>query len=394
MNRTFTSPVWWKLIYGALSTLLLGGAVYIIFHPVYPTLAGKILAPAVLAYLAVTLCFKQLMNKVIVNPDRITSVEGFKSTTIATADIRGVRVVTTTKGPNLVNIEMKGGKPGLSISADLEGIDELVTWLKGSHTDLNAKDKKESDKISQLELKEILADTHLGATTEERKQHLDKAKSRAKWYNILGTLLVVPGLFIDNTYYLLFMLMVPVFGIVLVATSSGLIKYNTRDNGQYSNVAAGMFLGSMILVMKMFGHGFHYAHFSSFWLPYIAMVAVLIFVMKLSLGKEILSMMGQRFVIVVIALVYGIGATVNMNFFFDHSAEQVYPVEVLAHHVYETSKGGHTYYVTLEKWGEQTDSQDEEVSFAVYNAAPLGGKVAIHLTAGFLHIPLYRITAQ
>jgi len=378
MNREYTISAGYKIFYGLLAIVLAGFAIYLF---TIPTTAGKLvfMMPVFFLVGALAIFINIVKSKIIVSDDSITRVNILKTSQLAIADVKGIRI-----GNKSIYIESKTSAPKITIAnySDYADSGELTDWLKANFTDLNAEEYK-------TELSDILNDNNLGLTEEERQQQLNKAKTIAIAYSIGGVVVAFASLFCDNQALSLSTLLYPLLGIAIIATSKGLIKLISKKNTPYYNVLIGVEVPPIMLLIKSISD-FHVLQAANLWLP--AILTGAIFGMAIKLADRTHNAMpvgGQVFILLLVGGMFGFGSILKVNYYYDKSPETVYHATVLGRSISHGKST--TYYLTLSSWGPKTAEDRVSVSSSRYYRDTIGSTVSLHLKQGLLNIPWYTV---
>jgi hypothetical protein len=95
------------------------------------------------------------------------------------------------------------------------------------------------------------------------------------------------------------------------------------------------------------------------------------------------------------ALTYGFGSTLQLNRIFDPARPKVYNVAILDSREYiENNKTGivKSYSLTVSPWGPRHEAESVKVPGSLYRRTQKGDTVQVHLGEGLLHIPWFVVT--
>ena len=375
MEREFKVSIGMKIFYFVIAIFMIGFAFYLFSIPGNEYNAVLIL-PAMILGGGILTIFAQLRRKITFNSECIVKTGIFKTTQINLEDIKGVRV-----GDKVITIESKLTPPSkLTIGnyIDYSDSDEFKQYLLTHYVDLNDVDYK-------TELKDILSDSNLGLTEDDRKAKLKKAQYIAWSYNGLSLICAVAGLIWDNNSSLLLLLLYPFFAILIIKSSNKLIRFVPNTKSPYYTVLLGVMIPSIVsLILATKKYDIY--QFSNLWIPVVIVIGVfgtLFYLIDKS--NEIVPVKGRVFLTIMLAMVYGFGCVINTNCSFDNSSEQIYHANVLEHRV---SYGKSTdYFLTLGPWGPQATPQEVSVSAYMYDHTNIGTTVTVHFRNGLLNAP-------
>jgi len=383
MQTEYTTSIGYKIFYSAAGLAVTGAGLFFYF---YPGKAGQLLTlliPLLFVASGLLIIVNQFKRKIIITDNSIISVNVFKSKELPFDHIKGVRM-----GEKLMKI-VPDQPAYLQISISdyisLGDSDGLIAWLTTNFKDLDAVELEQ-------EKEKILNDTNLGFTEEDRKERISLTKGIAVAYNIVGMALGFIAIFIKDSYLAaLLMLIYPLCGIVVMVTSRGLTKFlsNSKRSG-YFFIILGFVMPIFIMLFKSLVdyNLFNYGHL---WLP-MAISAGVLFLMLVTLGinRSAESVNGQAVFMLIIAVIYGFGSSVQVNCVFDKSDPQPFKSTILGRKV-EHSKGAH-YHLILTPWEPGQKQQDVEVSRSFYQNHADGSLVNIDMKKGTLNIPWFYIT--
>ncbi|WP_448697754.1 hypothetical protein ACFGVR_13340 [Mucilaginibacter sp. AW1-3] len=382
MNREFTVSAGYKIFYAFLALLMVGGAVFFIAKGDQGNAAIWVL-PLFLLIAAMGILLPQLKKSVIVTDTTITNVDLFKTTELAIADIKGVRI-----GPKgkTIYIESASGAKKISITnyRDLAGGTELRTWLETNFADLNDVDYKD-------ELAHILSDNRLGVSTEERQAQLDRAKYISWAYNGIGVVLFLLSVFYREKEALIepVLLIFPILSVFVVLVSNGLIKIFDNKKSPYPHIFFGLIPPMLAQLINIGGN--HVLSFNNFWIPFVLLSLLIVGVFYyVDRANNHSPVRGQIIIMIFLGGMYGLGSVHQLNRIYDKSPEQVYQATVTDEYVRHGKST--SYNLRLSAWGPQTKTETVSVSHAMYDQTPIGATVTLHLHKGFFNIPWYTVT--
>ena len=322
--------------------------------------------------------FNTFSRKIMLYDDRIAYTNFFKTREIFTTDIRGYRVnnkVLTIESKSTENKPLRIGN-----YIDFRDSFALVEWLKNNFKDVDTEDLKEQKE-------QLLRDTSLGVSEQDRQLKLDAARKLAIGYNILGVVIaVMVMIYHDNVFVTILAVTYPVAGVVIMKVNR-LIKFvSDRKRSMYPFIMIGVMVPSMIMFFEFTSTNILAAQ--NFWLPFLAATLILAFFLCVTgINESIGGIAGQIVLIAVISIFYGLGSVVKINCVFDHSPDKEYKASVLGHHI---SRGKHTSYILyLSTWGPCNVQKQIDVGSKMYNEVNPGDSVKIDLKPGLLHIPWF-----
>ena len=322
-------------------------------------------------------------RKVVVSENDIKCVFIFSKRKMEFADIKGARVESKAI---IIESLQEGIKPMVITNyVDLKNCDELRGWVQNNFKDLNTIDLEN-------EHQQLLNNTRLGTTEDERLEKLKRAKTIAIVYNIGATVLGFAMIFFNSILSLYILLSLPLIGICIFYFSYGLTKFlSNLQRSIYRQIFFGISLSSFNLFLS--GISFTLFELHHFWLPFLVTTFIfflLLYTKGINLSIGVLKL--QVLTMLIVSAVYGLGTVRSVNCAFDDSSEKIFDAVILEHRV---SRGKSTsYFLTLSKWGPQSTVSDFEVGKKLYYNLSVGDTVAIKLRAGLLHIRWLRVTKR
>jgi len=321
-----------------------------------------------------------IRRKVIVYDDSIITINLFSTKEMAFNDIKGCRI-----GQKFLALESNSGeKITINNYSDLSGSSELESWMKNKFEDLDAIDLKHNEE-------QVLQDTTLGYTIEDRERKLKTAKQIALAYNIVG-FAVFALVFFGRGYPIVIMgLFYPLLGIIIMASGKGLIKFVGNSK---RSVIAFLMLGVMIPVATMLVvviSDYQVFTYNNLWLP-IIIAAITLFALLYftGLNRSISYLASQIIFMSVLSVLYAFAGVTSVNCTFDKSAPVIYNAKVLDHRI---ESGKHTsYLLTLSEWGPMHQQKEEDVGRRLYQKVSIGDTVKVYFRPGLLNAPWYYIT--
>ena len=378
MQQEFTVKNGLKIFYYLLGAALIGAGLFILtlphrnnltyFVPVYFTAIGGIIV------------INAVWRKVTISNGTITIAGPFKTREIAISDVKGIRfgqkrITIVSKNPSQVDVAIVN-------YANLNSDNQLVNYLKGTFTDLDAVDLDEQQQ-------NLLQDPNLGFTVEERQAKLGKAKRTAMAYNIGGVVVAVGCILLKQPIFTILAIAYPLLSIAVIVTSNGLIKFfSDSKRSIYPFVILGFIAPTIALFAKSLAMYKIYS-FDNFWLPFIGLgVVVAITIFRLGVNTSLNNNLTAQIILMAgLSLFYSFGTVNEINCGYDKSPDQYYKASVLGHHI---SHGKSTsYYLYLSTWGQCHEQKQISVDRSFYDNTNVGDSVKIDLKPGLLHIPWF-----
>jgi len=382
MEEEFTVSTGMKFFYGAIAVFMAGFSLFL-FNMGHPNTGPAILLfPVLILILAVLIVLSQLKRKIIISADLIVKVSILGRKELPTANVKGCRI-----GGKAIFIESDSPSyPKITINnySDFGSSDDLKSWLAENFKDLDAEDLKQTED-------QILHDTSLGFTEQEREEKLKKALLTARIYNVGGGALGAASFFIDYNLIIVALLLYPVAGIIILRLNKGLIKFiSNKKRSPYPFIFIGFYFCALMLLIKAIVP-FHVFQYDHIWpIAFCVGAAVTVLLYFAGLNKTAEAVKGQVVFMLIMGMLYGYGSTLEVNCAFDTSKAQVFSAQVLDHRI--TRGKSDTYYLTLSPWGPRTETVEVSVGRWLYDEVSVGQNVKIKFKTGLLNIPWYVVT--
>ncbi|WP_259070834.1 hypothetical protein HDF24_23660 [Mucilaginibacter sp. X4EP1] len=374
----FTNSTGYKIFYSVAAIILIAFSIFLCLLDHSKTGSGILVIPVVMILLAFWIILSQIRRKIIISADSIISISAFGTKEIPAANVKGCRItskviVIESAAPNHTKIIINN-------YSDLGNSGGLAKWLKENFADLNEVDlKQQQEKFAN--------DTSLGATEEERSKRLEKAKQISIAYNIWGGVGGFAMIFFDNKFAVLFLLLYPLAGILVMQFSNGLIKFvSDSKRSVYWFIMIGFMVPTIITFVKIISD-YNIYQFQNMWILLIIGVLLMFFLLYGTGVNDALPKGGQIFIMLLFSFMYIYGGIITINCKFDQSKPQLIYTTVESVNV-SHNKGTH-YTLYLKPWEEQSYPGGIEVSGAMYYKHPVGSNITLNLKHGLLNIPWY-----
>ena len=363
------------VVFGGMAALVL------VLGSSNPDPTGVILAGAALAAAALYLALVALRSRFIIDGTRVRVQGALRSRDFDLSEVEGYR---TYKGRyqtfQVICLKDHAWKIPLMKYQTDEHLDDWFAHLK----DLDQQDR------DQL-LEKIDQDQELGATPEERRGAL----SRAKQFTIAAW--VVDGgaaaafAFGPANYRLAAMTVVALAPLAAAwmlyrqPLLYGVFNPRRDPRGDLSFV---IMISGFALLFGSAGINFISV---GMLLPYIAFGALALLAMFYPAARRNPRFAGTMMGLVVLSAFYGWGVAASVDTAADRSSPQNYSAQVLGGHVSRGSRST-TYYLELEPWGPYAAVDTRmKVSASTYNATHTGDIVCLALHSGALRAPWYEL---
>jgi hypothetical protein len=344
-------------------------------------LARMVLISFGFAALGAFLIASVLRSQVTLRADAIVVQGIFSTRTLPRDNIAGRRLLPTQYIQTLVLVPHSQHQKKLKLALALRTDPAFVAWFTGI-PDLDAEELANSEA-------ELSADPDLGFHSEDRKEHLRRAKHAARVLTGLAWIASLWGWFFPRPYNLAILILValPLIAIVLQIRSRGIYQMEGRRNDARPSLAVVFLLPGLILDLRVI-QDLHLLR----WAPlfYLAFLVALGFCWLLFQSDA--DMRGRPWSLLLI-LLFGSafcgGALCEANALLDHSAPQNFSAAVTGKHI--SSGKSTTYYLNLDPWGPQAGQSEVSVPANLYHSVAPGDNVCISLYSGALRAPWYAI---
>jgi len=322
-------------------------------------------------------------GRFIIKKDKLISIGIFKTKELNFDEIKGYAVTEQ----YIFVIPKDKQKRNIKISQYLGGYREVLLWISQKFVDLN--DVKEA-----VEEQGILNDQSIGWSRELREEKLLNARKITKLVNLLGIISFSWTLFYPKPYdyAVLSALVVPIFAVLVIKFSSGLIRIDKPNGSAYPSVIYALIFPSMgLMVRSVFDYDIF--DYSNVWLKSIAIMISLLFILLIK-QKEITFNKKQDFLTIAsVAMflgLYGFGTVIYLNCCLDKSEPEHFTAKILDKRI---STGKHTsYYLELTSWGERKEIDEVSVSKGLYHRVEVDNEINIYFRNGKLEIPWFIVT--
>lgn len=338
---------------------------------------------AVLAGTGLYMAMIALRSRLVIDGTRVQVQGAVRSREFDLSEVEGYRTFQGRyQSFRVICLKNGAGKIQLMTYATDDTLEEWFAGLK----DLDARDRE------QL-LEKIDADQELGATPEERRSAL----SRAKWVNIAAW--VVDGAAAAEFVWgpveyrlaaVAVLALAPVVAAYLLYRQPllyGIFKAKSDPRGEVSPVLLISGFGLLTGVAEM--------NFISteLLLPFIGIGFLALLAMFYPAARKSPRFGATLTGLCFLSGFYGWGLAASVDAAADRSAPQCYTAQVLGGHISRGSRST-SYYLELEPWGPyQTIATQMRVSGKTYYAARQGDIVCVALHPGALRAPWYELVA-
>jgi len=384
MDQEYRLSTFSKCLYGIIGIGLFFFSVYSIIKFADPGSNSFYLAPLLGLLCSILIIVSVIRRSIVITTQTITATSLFSRKELRLDQIKGCRIE-----PKIIYIEpMTEDNPSIRIGnyIDFKNSEQLAAWCRENLKDLNAQDLEK-------ERNEAINNPDLGPTELERTRTLKKSRNLAYTYVGLGIFLSGIMFFSPSATGIVLLLIYPVLGIVVMATSKGTIKFLSNTKRSISkHIEIGIAIPGFLLLITS-TTAYHVVEINQLLLPAITVSAILFLLLyKTGINRSMGSIAGQAFFMAVCASVYGFGSIRQINCGFDQSKTKVYEATVTHRRI--SSGRSTSYYLRLTPWGPVVNEQETEVRRNFYNKTEVGDTVQVNLKKGLLNIPWYFIQSK
>ena len=324
-----------------------------------------------------------LTSRLIFGPDFIEVKDFLSSKLLHRSDIAGFRILPTQYISTLVFQPKAAEQKQLKIPLYFRTDDAFGQWFIGI-TNLDVEEHSQSF----IELETAVARDSPGIdATEER---IAAAYRTAKTLNWVTGIATVWAWIYPNPYPLAMLVagVLPLIAIVLLARSHHLYQIEGRRNDARPSLAFTFIFPGCALAYRAI-QDLHFLEWKPLVLATLALAAILTIFLAQSdplFHNRVVAAVSIFF----IGSMYCYGAVSQFDVLADRSAPATYQTQVLA----KRADNGRTtsYYLQVAPWGPRHDSEEINVSRALYRAISPGQPVSIHLYSGALHLPWFSVS--
>lgn len=316
-------------------------------------------------------------RKFIFYEDKIISASAFSKTEIRTSDIKGYRI-----DDNQFIIESEDNQ--IKISKYTEGYQSIVEDFSRKYYDLDLA-------LAFLEEIEVLNDSSYGNTEAERGAKLRQAKIVSKILNTASWIAIAWIFFKPHPYEyaFLFSALIPPLAILAVRHYKGMMRLEEKKGSQLPEIDNAIILPSIGMALRVL-FDYNIISHTNVWPGVILLTATFIFLLYFRQKEFSFNKFYDYFVLAmlsVILLAYSYGLIIHINCFYDRTTPEFHTTKVANKKV--TDGKVDTHYLTLSKWGNQTEEEDAQVSGSFYSQVEIGDELRVVLRKGNLDIPWY-----
>ncbi|PSL24472.1 hypothetical protein [Chitinophaga ginsengisoli] len=368
----------WKItgyiLLGILFVVFAFLAVFCIIEPPFEKGVVFLLPVSLVAIFFIVCGLLQMNEKVIFDNYSIRKVSRLVNREILLNDVKGYKVERNYL--RIIPYEGKGKR--ISASNQLNGIERLAYQLSLRYPDLNLE-----------EAQQVVDDAIRHAGGQDAQKLLKQAKTET--YTLTGVTVILCVLcFLYFDWYCLALFCCVPLSLLLLLRHRGLVQL---DSSKESPLPTMFMIPLFVLIVQILQtQSIYVVHYSKVW-PLAIGIAVALTVMlwfcSRYLNKKRKAYLATAAIMVLIFLGNGYGFVVTTNAILDKAGHEYYEAKVIDKY---TSKGKRTtYYLTLQPWAHQPESENESVSRKLYGEVEIDGKVGIYYHQGAFNIPWYQL---
>ncbi|MCF6407471.1 hypothetical protein L3C95_31545 [Chitinophaga filiformis] len=316
----------------------------------------------------------QMNEKVIFDNYSIRKVSLLVNREILLNDVRGYTVERNYL--RIIPYEGKGKR--ISASNQLRGIERLEYMLAARYLNLN------------VEEAQAVVDKAMRHTGDQDARKLLK-QAKTETYALTGVTVVLCVLcFLYVGWYCLALFCCVPLSLLLLLRHKGLVQLDSSKESPLPTMF--MIPLFVVIVQVLQTRPIYIINYSKVWLLAIGIavaLTVMLWLCSQYLDKKRKAYMATAAIMVLIFLGNGYGFVVTTNAILDKGGYEYYESTVTDKHI---SKGKNTsYYLTLEPWAHQPESERKSVSRKLYNEVEIDAKIGIYYHHGALNIPWYQL---
>jgi hypothetical protein len=323
-----------------------------------------------------------IIGKFVIDKNKIYTTGLFNNKQIYFNDIKGYRITE-----HFTFIESISYKTRIKLSNYYENRNEIQDWLIWNYKNLN-----ELELIQEKE--EILSKQDLGWTIEERESKFLKYKRLAKILNWSGSIIAIVTILLLKTsdYVILLCIFYPIFCLLAILFSKGLLTIDERKDAVYPSVFWAFFAPTSVVFLRALMY-FKVYDYENVWLLTAVIAFSFFFILIINNRGFVFNKFEKPFTIIIFSIFivfgYSFGTVINLNCTLDDSKPMKFKTIVLDKRI---TKGKSTnYYLRLSPWNNQKESKEENINETDYKLIKKGDTITIDFYKGKLNIPWYEI---
>ena len=326
-----------------------------------------------------------IIGKFVIDKNKIYTTGLFNNKQIYFNDIKGYRITE-----HFTFIESISNKTRIKLSNYYENRNELQDWLIWNYKNLN-----ELEIIQEKQ--EILSKQDLGWTIEERESKFSKYKRLAKILNWSGGIIAIGTTLLLKTsdYIILLCIVYPIFCLLAILFSKGLLTIDERNEAVYPSVFWAFFAPTSVVFLRALMY-FKIYNYDNVWLLTAVIAFSFFFTLIINNRGFVFNKFERTSTILIFSVFivfgYSFGTVINLNCALDDSQPKKFKTIVLDKRI---TKGKSTnYYLTVSPWNNQKEPKEENTNETDYELIKKGDTITINFYEGKLNIPWYEIKLE
>lgn len=326
-----------------------------------------------------------IIGKFVIDKNKIYTTGLFNNKQIYFNDIKGYRITE-----HFTFIESRNDKTRIKLSNFYENRNELQDWLIWNYKNLN-----ELEIIQEKQ--EILSKQDLGWTIEERESKFSKYKRLAKILNWSGGIIAIGTTLLLKTsdYIILLCIVYPIFCLLAILFSKGLLTIDERNEAVYPSVFWAFFAPTSVVFLRALMY-FKIYNYDNVWLLTAVIAFSFFFTLIINNRGFVFNKFERTSTILIFSVFivfgYSFGTVINLNCALDDSQLKKFKTIVLDKRI---TKGKSTnYYFTVSPWNNQKEPKEENTNETDYELIKKGDTITINFYEGKLNIPWYEIKLE
>ena len=326
-----------------------------------------------------------IIGKFVIDKNKIYTTGLFNNKQIYFNDIKGYRITE-----HFTFIESRNDKTRIKLSNFYENRNELQDWLIWNYKNLN-----ELEIIQEKQ--EILSKQDLGWTIEERESKFSKYKRLAKILNWSGGIIAIGTTLLLKTsdYIILLCIVYPIFCLLAILFSKGLLTIDERNEAVYPSVFWAFFASTSVIFLRALMY-FKIYNYDNVWLLTAVIAFSFFFTLIINNRGFVFNKFERTSTILIFSVFivfgYSFGTVINLNCALDDSQPKKFKTIVLDKRI---TKGKSTnYYLTVSPWNNQKEPKEENTNETDYELIKKGDTITINFYEGKLNIPWYEIKLE
>ncbi|MDB5229330.1 MAG: hypothetical protein JWN76_135 [Chitinophagaceae bacterium] len=363
--------------------LMMIGAVFLISSLHKPISVKGIILFSIFSFLIFIIAVvgnRENKTRLLITDDNIIYHSGFSKTEIPLEQIKGYRIT-----PKYVQVIPFTGTRRITVTHNLENYKVILSWLKEHYEDLDEAESKQ-------EYRNLLSDTSIGVSEEERISMLATARKIALAINIGCIIISLLALIFPGQVSLWTLLLCPFISLMIADKMNGLIRVLPKHKSIFPNIIIAFMIPAFVIWLAAMVK-YKLLDTTHLWMP--VMVAFCIWVAGIYFtGAKTISKAPNKppmfLVWVLSGIFYAFGSVILINGMYGRSAEMQYTATIANKYI-ENGKSK-SYHLTLISPGIIKTTKDVSVDESLYARVYAGNNVHLHMRKGYFNIPWFWIT--